>query len=220
MAIHQPIDPAAILQAAFPHNLLDSKARECRFVLRRRDFSPVTFSWALITRILAHSCTSIASVWREYERLTGTSIDRSSFYKHFDFAEFKGPYDLGSWAVEKEASMLCHVYGVLLAWAASRRLRLEVIGLTSEINVPDEHLVAPLGRWARALQHHVRHRPFGGAEAKIRASHRPPSMYSRPESQSQPNTTGGEKPPNSSKCPCHADRQLKEIRMGAQYIHR
>ena len=147
MAIHQPIDPAAILQAAFPHNLLDSKARECRFVLRRRDFNPVTFSWALITRILAHSCTSIASVWREYERLTGTSIDRSSFYKHFDFAEFKGPYELGSWAVEKEASMLCHVYGVLLAWAASRRLRLEVIGLTSEINVPDEHLVAPLGRW-------------------------------------------------------------------------
>ncbi len=84
MAIHQPIDPAAILQAAFPHNLLDSKARECRFVLRRRDFSPVTFFWALITCILAHSCTGIASVWREYERLAGTSIDRSSFYKHFD----------------------------------------------------------------------------------------------------------------------------------------
>lgn len=394
MATHQPIDPAAVLQAAFPRDLLETQARESRLIQRQRDFDPAIFFWALITCILAHSCTGIASVWREYERLAGTSIGRSSFYKHFNdeaaeflrhlvnhacqvvfpqkavvaslrrfaqvllqdstvlklrqalaerwpgagmpagaklnvilcangggakkiqiakgakneskftrinaglkgallifdmgyqslknfariehqggyfltrlkesfhptiaqsnvtcrgaaidlaghkvwevvaklkravldvtievavsrkgqpgpiplsghqreirrwrvvglrnettgeyhlyltnipvdwlsaeeigltysfrweverlFAEFKGPYDLGSWAVEKEASMLCHVYGVLLAWAASRRLRSEVIGLTSEVDVLDEHLAAPLGRWARALQHHVR----------------------------------------------------------------
>ena len=72
------------------------------------------------------------------------------------FAEFKGPYDLGSWAVEKEASMLCHVYGVLLAWAASRRLRSDVIGLKAGTPLLEEHLAAPMGRWARALQPHIR----------------------------------------------------------------
>lgn len=394
MAKNQTIDPAAVLQAAFPRDLLESMARECRFVQRRREFSPVTFFWAMMTCVLAHSCTGIATVWREYERLAEERIDRSSFYKHFDdeaaeflrrlvnhacefvfpekatsaylqnftqvllqdstilklrkalaerwpgagmpaaaklnivlcanggraskiqiakgtknetkftrvnagmkgalqifdmgyqslknfariehqggyfltrlkesfhptiaesnvtcrgaaialagrkvwevvdqlkravldvtievavsrkgqpgpipleghrrelrqwrvvglrndetgeyhlyltnipaewltaeqigltysyrweverlFAEFKGPYDLGSWAVEKEASMLCHVYGVLLAWAVSRRLRSEVIGLGAATELLEEHLAAPLGRWARALQPHIR----------------------------------------------------------------
>ena len=390
----QTIDPAAVLQAAFPRRLIESFAHESGFVQRHREFNPVTFFWALMTCILSHSCTGIASVWREYERLSQTVIDRSSFYKHFSdegaeflrllvnhacetvfpqkavaaylrdftqvllqdstvlklrkvlaerwpgaglaaaaklniilcanggsaskiqiakgtknetkfttinagiegsllifdmgyqslknfariehrggyfltrlkesfhptiaqsnvvcrgnaielvgqkvwdvvtslkravldvtievvvtrkgqpgpipldghrpelhewrvvglrndetgeyhlyltnipvewltaeqiglaysfrweverlFAEFKGPYDLGSWAVEKEASMLCHVYGVLVAWAASRRLRSEVIGLALETPLLDEHLAAPFGRWARALQTHIR----------------------------------------------------------------
>lgn len=394
MAKNQPIDLAAVLQAAFPPTLLESLARESRFVQRQRDFNPVTFFWAMMTCILSHSCTGIASVWREYEHLSETNFDRSSFYKHFSdeaaeflrllvnhacevvfpqkevstylrdftavllqdstilklrkvlaerwpgaglpaaaklniilcanggtaskiqiangtkneakftsinaglkgallifdmgyqslknfariehrggyfltrlkesfhptiarsnvscrghaiaiegqkvwdvvdslkravldvtievvvsrkgqpgpipfdghqreirewrvvglrndetgeyhlyltnipvewltaeqiglaysfrweverlFAEFKGPYDLGSWAVEKEASMLCHVYGDLLAWASSRRLRSEVIGIKAGMSLLDEHLAAPMGRWARALQTHIR----------------------------------------------------------------
>jgi len=72
------------------------------------------------------------------------------------FAEFKGPYDLGSWRVTKEDSMLCHVYAVLLAWAVSRSLRSAVIGLTTATTLLDEHLAAPLGRWAKALIHHIR----------------------------------------------------------------
>ena len=90
MTKNQPIDPAAVLQAAFPRDILESLARESGFVQRQREFNPVTFFWALMTCILSHSCTSIAAVWREYERLSETNFDRSSFYKHFsdEGAEF------------------------------------------------------------------------------------------------------------------------------------
>lgn len=98
MTTIQTIDPAAVLQAAFPWHLIESTARECRFVQRRRDFDPHLFFWALITCVLAHSTTSIAAVWREYERLAGKSIDRSSFYKHFNdhAAEFLRQMDTRS----------------------------------------------------------------------------------------------------------------------------
>lgn len=393
MTENQPIDPVAVLQEAFPRKLLESVAHECGFIERHRDFCPVLFFWSLMTCILAHSCTSIAAVKREYERLAKDQIDRASFYKHFNdeaaeflrhlvnhacdlvfpekaaseclraftkvliqdstilklrkamaerwpgagmkagaklnvvlcangggankiriakgskgevklatinagikgallifdmgyqslknfariehqggyfltrlkesfhptianssvtcrgnaiplegrpvwavvaqlkraildvtiavrvsrkgqpgpipleghcteirewrvvglrnaetgtyhlyltnipadwltaeqiglaysyrweverlFAEFKGPYDLGSWGVTKDASLLCHVYGVLLAWAVSRRLRAAVIGLEGA-SLLDEHLAAPLGRWAKVLLHHIR----------------------------------------------------------------
>ncbi len=84
MTKYQPIDPAAILQEAFPRNLLESLAPECGLVERQREFCPVLFFWALVSSVLARSCTSIAAVHREYERLAGRRIDRSSFYKHFD----------------------------------------------------------------------------------------------------------------------------------------
>lgn len=394
MTKNQPTDPAAVLQEAFSRNMIESFAHECGFIERQRDFCPVLFFWALMTCVLAHSCSGIAAVKREYERLAKTQIDRSSFYKHFNdeaaeflrhlvnhacdlvfpekaaseclraftkvliqdstilklrkamaerwpgagmpagaklniilcanggsankiqiakgtknetkfttinagikgsllifdmgyqslkhfaridhqggyfltrlkasfhptiansnvtcrgnalplaghpvwaviaqlkraildvsiavrvsrkgqpgpipleghrteirewrvvglrnaetgdyhlyltnipvdwltaeqiglaysyrweverlFAEFKGIYDLGSWGVTKDASMLCHVYGVLLAWAVSRRLRTAVIGLDRGTSLLEEHLAAPLGRWAKALLHHIR----------------------------------------------------------------
>jgi hypothetical protein len=394
MTKHQPIDPAAILQEAFPNNLLETMARECGFIERQRDFCPVTFFWALITSVLSHSCTGIAAVKREYDRLAKEESDRASFYKHFNegavefmrglfahacetvfpkkampeclrvftetllqdstilklrsamatrwpgagipsavklnvaicangggankvqiakgtksevkfttinssvkgsllifdmgyqslknfarierqggyfltrlkesfhptiahsnvtcrgnavtldgkkvwevvtllkreildvtiavpvklkgqpgpvpqgghqteiyqwrviglrneetglyhlyltnipvdwlgaeeiglaytyrweverlFAEFKGPYDLGSWAVTKDESMLCHVYAVLLAWAVSRRLRTAVMNFSERTPILEEQLSAPLGRWANALINHIR----------------------------------------------------------------
>ncbi|MBC7542789.1 MAG: transposase, partial [Candidatus Sericytochromatia bacterium] len=72
------------------------------------------------------------------------------------FAEFKGPYDLGSWKVTKEETMLAHVYGVLIAWAVSRRLRAAVIGIDDRTDVLSASLAAPLQRWAHVLLHHIR----------------------------------------------------------------
>ncbi len=393
MATIKGSDPAAVLQAAVPRELIEATARETGFVRRGRDFDPVTFFWALLSSILGHRCTGIASVQREYERLNEAPVDRSSFYKHFDaeaveflrrlvnhacaavfpagraaemlkrftevliqdstvialrkalaerwpgaglpaaaklnlivhanggtasaidiakgkkaetrftrcskdcagalqifdmgyqnlkkfaqidhhggffltrlkegyhpviagsnllcrgraidltgrsvwdivavaqravidvminvrvkrsglpgrppadghqtesrlfrvvglrnaetgkyhlyltnipvtwlsaeqiglcysfrweverlFAEFKGPYDLGSWAVQREDSMLCHVYAILIAWAASRKLRAELVELASQPDILAEHLAAPIGRWALALQPHI-----------------------------------------------------------------
>jgi len=393
MANPKGSDPAAVLQAAFPRELIETTARETGFVRRGRDFDPVTFFWALIGSVLGHRSTGIASVLREYERLKGAAIDRSSFYKHFDaeaveflrqlvnhactvvlpktrvgemlkhftgvllqdstvialrkalaerwpgaglpaaaklnlivhanggtassievakgkraetkftrcgkscagalqifdmgyqnlkkfaqidhhggffltrlkesyhpviassnlqcrgraidlvgrsvwdivavaqravldvmigvrvkraglpgrppvdghqtevrrfrvvglrnsdngqyhlyltnipadwlsaeqvglcysyrweverlFAEFKGPYDLGSWPVQRDASMLCHVYAVLIAWATSRKLRAELVDLVSQPDILAEQLAAPFGRWANALQVHI-----------------------------------------------------------------
>lgn len=90
MTKHQPIDPAVVLQEAFPNNLFETMARECGFIERHRDFCPVTFFWALTTSVLFHSCTGIAAFKREYDRLAKEEIDRPSFHKHFneEFVEF------------------------------------------------------------------------------------------------------------------------------------
>lgn len=72
------------------------------------------------------------------------------------FAEFKGPYDLGAWKVTKEETMLAHVYGVLIAWAVSRRLRSAVVGIDERTDALAAALAAPTQRWAHALLHHIR----------------------------------------------------------------
>ena len=51
--------------------------------------------------------------------------------------------------------MLCHVYAILIAWAASRKLRAELVELASQPDILAEHLAAPIGRWALALQLHI-----------------------------------------------------------------
>jgi len=78
------IDLTAILQAAFPKDLILDLARETGLVKRVRDFVPFVFFWALISAILAGTCKSIASVLKEYERLTGKKMDRASFYRKID----------------------------------------------------------------------------------------------------------------------------------------
>lgn len=79
MTTSKAIDPARILQEAFPRQLIEDLAVECGVVQRERIFRAFEFFWALVSTILAHSCRSIAAVKIEYERLSGGCIGKTSF---------------------------------------------------------------------------------------------------------------------------------------------
>jgi IS4 transposase len=72
------------------------------------------------------------------------------------FKELKGVYDLGAWRVTNEDAVLVQTYGVLVAWAVSRRLREVVLGKEARQDPLAASLAAPLLRFALVLAGYIR----------------------------------------------------------------
>lgn len=80
MARSQRIELTVSLQEAFPRILILELARRTGIVIRMREFDPVVFFWALMKTIIGGLGDAAACVKREYERLSGKSMDNRSFY--------------------------------------------------------------------------------------------------------------------------------------------
>lgn len=84
MASHDPTALLQKLKLALPDCLIDHFARTTGFVERHRDLDTVVFVWTLILGFSCGATRSLAGMARAYQRATGSSYNRSSFYRRFD----------------------------------------------------------------------------------------------------------------------------------------
>jgi hypothetical protein len=71
------------------------------------------------------------------------------------FAEIKGPYALGSFAVTRKTAMLAQTYAMLIVRALRATLRAATIGEAAMHDPQLAMLAAPLLRWAQGLAHPI-----------------------------------------------------------------
>jgi len=93
------------------------------------------------------------------DRLTAEEIGQAYAYRREIerlFAEMKGIYRLGSWAVTRDESVLVGVYAVLIAWALTRRLRNAVLTVEEAADPLLGALAAPFMRWGKVIATHIR----------------------------------------------------------------
>lgn len=84
MAQQKNIPIRRTLQALFPATYLRQVARENGAVIRERKVDIVELFWVLVLGFAAAPKRSLATLRRDYEKQTGTSIEESSFFKRFN----------------------------------------------------------------------------------------------------------------------------------------
>lgn len=92
------------------------------------------------------------------DRLTAEEIGQAYAYRweiERLFAEFKGIYRLGSWAVTRDDAVLVGIYAVLIAWALTRRLRSALLTAEEAADPLLATQAAPLMRWGKVMAGHI-----------------------------------------------------------------
>lgn len=93
------------------------------------------------------------------DRLTAEEIGQAYAYRweiERLFAELKGIYRLGAWAVTRDEAVMVGIYAVLIAWALTRRMRAAILTADEAADPLLATLAAPFMRWGKVMAGHIR----------------------------------------------------------------
>jgi IS4 transposase len=72
------------LQALFPADWLQAKARETKVVIRKRQFDPAIMFWSLVLSFSKGLMRQLATFKRTYQTISGVTISNAAFYVRFN----------------------------------------------------------------------------------------------------------------------------------------